>query len=105
MISATVIPTKINSREVQIDFSFLLFAAMAIKGASVKKESRGKEGINQARLNKMVPARNSVAVGILFFFAINDNYNFAFHFCVFEMANDFSQRTCNGLFVYLGKFP
>lgn len=103
-MKATVIPTRISSTEVQIDFSFLLFAAMAIKGASPIKLSRGKEGINQARLKKMVPETKSVRVEILSFFAINYNYDFTFYFAILEMINYFDQGSSHCLLVHLREF-
>ena len=48
-------PSKTNSNEVHTDFSLRLLTAMAINGAKPIKANSGKDGIIQARLNKMVP--------------------------------------------------
>lgn len=96
-------PNNTNSKEVHIDFSFLLFAAMAINGAIPQKANSGNEGINHARLNRTVPAPNKANDGMLFFFPIYYDHNFSFHFSETKVLDYLFQWSSDSFLVNLGK--
>ena len=96
-------PSSTSSKELHIDFSFRLFAAMAIKGAKPTKANNGNEGIIQARLNKMVPPTKREGVPMLFFFAIDYNNNFSLYFMFTKVSRYRFDCSSNGFLMYFGK--